>query len=84
MAGQTFNDSRIDRSVGLLLLIMLILGFFVFAILGMQSVQENAVDMAEIPAPNVTEAPVYDFISESASGAVSSRHGGRPHFLLQP
>jgi len=61
MASQNFNDSRIDRSVGLLLLGMLVFGFFLIAILGMQNVQKQAKSMANFPSQETTEQPVYDF-----------------------
>lgn len=69
MATQTFNDSRIDRSMGMLLMLLLIGGFFLLAILGMQSVQEQARDMATVPPPPAPteQQPVYDFISDAGS-----------------
>lgn len=60
MAGQTFNDSRIDRSVGLLLLGLVVSGFFFLAIFGMQSVQRNATKIAEEPPKVDAAQPVYD------------------------
>jgi len=42
---------------------MVLCGFFVIAILGMQSVQENAKDIAETSLPGQRiEQPVYDFV----------------------
>ncbi|WP_437225569.1 hypothetical protein SH661x_004124 [Planctomicrobium sp. SH661] len=61
MAGQTYNDSQIDRSVGTLLLGLIVSGFFFLAILGMQSVQENAKSVAGEPAKDAAAEPVYDF-----------------------
>lgn len=55
--------------MGMLLMLLLIGGFFLLAILGMQSVQEQARDMATVPPPPAPteQQPVYDFISDAGS-----------------
>jgi len=65
MATPTFNDSRIDRSMGMLLLIILVCGFFLIAVLGMQSVQEQAQEMSAAPVLEPALPPTYDFVSST-------------------
>lgn len=60
MAGQTFNESRIDRSIGVLLLGLVVSGFFLLAILGMQSVQESAENLTDGLQETAVTKPVYD------------------------
>jgi len=60
MAGQTFNDSQIDRSVGTLLLLLIFIGIFVLAVIGMQSVRTQAESLSDTQPKSQVEQPVYD------------------------
>ncbi|WP_437191268.1 hypothetical protein [Planctomicrobium sp. SH527] len=60
MAGQTFNDSGIDKSIGFLLIGVIVLAFVILMIVGMDGVEKNAKQASEsVPVAPKTE--VVDF-----------------------
>jgi len=61
MSGQTFNNTGIDRSVGLLVMGIVVVGFLLVMIVGMDGVQRTAKSVSPEPAVEKSQAPVYDF-----------------------
>lgn len=63
MAGQTFNDSGIDKSVGALVLGMVVVAFLLLLIVGMDGAQRNAEsasNMEILHQESTTRLPVND------------------------